>query len=52
MGRNKKYPEAEKTISGFYSSVSDAYNHPNTDEKSLDSQKTQALLAEEFGIST
>ena len=51
MGRQKRYPHSEKTISAFYASVSDAYNHPGINEKSRDGQKTQALLAEEFGIS-
>ena len=51
MGRQKKYPDSEKTINAFYASVSDAYNHPGIDEKSRAGQKTQALLAEEFGIS-
>ena len=51
MGRHKRYPDSEKTISAFYASVSDAYNHPGINEKSRDGQKTQALLAEEFGIS-
>ena len=51
MGRRKRYPDSEKTINAFYASVSDAYNHPGIDEKSREGQKTQALLAEEFGIS-
>ena len=51
MGRQKRYPDSKKTINAFYTSVSDAYNHPCIDEKSRDGQKTQALLAEEFSIS-
>ena len=51
LGRQKRYPDSKKTINAFYTSVSDAYNHPGIDEKSRDGQKTQALLAEEFGIS-
>ena len=51
LGRQKKYSDSEKTINAFYASVSYAYNHPGIDEKSQDGKKTQALLAEEFGIS-
>lgn len=51
LGRHKRYPDSEKNISALYASVSDAYNHPGIDEKGRDGQKTQALLAEEFGIS-
>ena len=51
MGRYKKHPDAERNISAFYASVSDAFNHPDADEKSRDGQKTQVLLAQEFGIS-
>lgn len=51
MGRHKKYPDAEAVISAFYSSVSDSYNHPSAGEMSQDGHKSQALLAEEFGIS-
>ena len=51
MGRQKRYPGAEKSINAFYASVSEAYNHPGADEKSRDGRKPQALLAEEFGIS-
>ena len=51
MGRQKKYPDAEKSINAFYASVSEAYNHPGADEKSRDGRKPQAFLAEEFGIS-
>ena len=51
MGRQKRYPDAEKSINAFYASVSEAYNHPGADEKSRDGRKPQALLAEEFGIS-
>ena len=51
MGRQKRYPGAEKSINAFYASVSEAYNHPGADEKSRDGRKPQAFLAEEFGIS-
>ena len=51
MGRQKRYPDAEKSINTFYASVSEAYNHPGANEKSRDGRKPQALLAEEFGIS-
>lgn len=51
MGRQKRYPDAEKSINAFYASVSEAYNHPGADEKSRDGRKPQAFLAEEFGIS-
>ena len=51
MGRQKRYPDAEKSINAFYASVSEAYNHPGANEKSRDGRKPQALLAEEFGIS-
>lgn len=51
MGRYKKYPDAEKVISAFYSSISDAYNHPGAGEASQDGHKSINLLAEEFGIS-
>ena len=65
MPRPKKYPDAEKTIAAFFSSVSDAYNHPAAGEcehptpatstehsrEEGGAHKTQALLAEEFGIS-
>ena len=65
MPRPKKYPDAEKTINAFFASVSDAYNHPAASEcehptpatstehsrEEGGAHKTQALLAEEFGIS-
>ena len=51
MPRPKKYPDAEKTINAFFASVSDAYKNPSTGESDADRHKTQALLAEEFGIS-
>ena len=51
MGRYKKYPDAEKVISAFYSSISDAYNHPSAGEASQDGHKSINMLAEEFGIS-
>ena len=51
MPRPKKYPDAEKTIAAFFSSVSDAFNHPSAGERSLDGHKPINLLAEEFGIS-
>ena len=51
MGRHKKYPDAEAVISTFYSSVSDAYNHPSAGERNQDGKKSINLLAEEFGIS-
>lgn len=51
MGRHKKYPDAEKTIATFFATVSDSYNHPGAGEMSQDGHKSQALLAEEFGIS-
>lgn len=51
MGRCKKYPDAEKVISTFCSSVSDAYNHPGAGEMSRDGQESINLLAEEFCIS-
>ena len=60
MPRPKKYPDAEKTINAFFASVSDAFNHPSagecehptaTERGSVEAHKTQALLAEEFGIS-
>lgn len=51
MGRHKKYPDAEKTIATFFATVSDSYNHPSAGEMSQDGHKSQALLAEEFGIS-
>lgn len=51
MGRHKKYPDAEAVISAFYSSVSDAYNHPSAGETNQDGHKSINLLAEEFGIS-
>ena len=65
MPRPKKYPDAEKTINAFFASVSDAYNHPAAGEcehptpaistehsrEEGGAHKTQALLAEEFGIS-
>ena len=51
MGRHKKYPDAEAVISAFYSSVSDAYNHPSAGERNQDGKKSINLLAEEFGIS-
>ena len=51
MGRNKKYPDAEKTIATFFATVSDSYNHPGAGEMIQDGHKSQALLAEEFGIS-
>lgn len=51
MGRNKKYPDAEATVNAFYTAVSDSYNHPGAGEMSQEGHKSQALLAEEFGIS-
>ena len=51
MDRHKKYPDAEAAISAFYSSVSDAYNHPSAGERNQDGKKSINLLAEEFGIS-
>lgn len=51
MGRHKKYPDAEAVIRAFYSSVSDAYNHPSAGERNQDGKKSINLLAEEFGIS-
>lgn len=51
MGRHKKYPDAEAVISAFYSSVSDAYNHPSAGERNPDGKKSINLLSEEFGIS-
>ena len=51
LGRHKKYPDAEKTIATFFATVSDSYNHPGAGEMSQDGHKSQALLAEEFGIS-
>ena len=51
MGRHKKYPDAEVVISAFYSSVSDAYNHPSAGEGNQDGKKSFNLLAEEFEIS-
>lgn len=51
MGRHKKYPDAEAVISAFYSSVSDAYNHPSAWERNQDGKKSINLLAEEFDIS-
>ena len=51
MPRPRKYPDAEKTIAAFFASISDAFNHPGTDERSLDGHKPINLLAEEFGIS-
>lgn len=51
MGRHKKYPDAEKTIATFFATVSDSYNHPGAGEMTQDGHKSQALLAEEFGIS-
>ena len=51
MGRHKKYPDAEAVISAFYSSVSDAYNHPSAGEGNQDGKKSINLLAEEFSIS-
>lgn len=51
MPRPRKYPDAEKTIAAFFSSVSDAFNDPSAGERSLDGHKPINLLAEEFGIS-
>lgn len=51
MGRHKKYPDAEAVIRAFYSSVSDAYNHPSAGETNQDGHKSINVLAEEFGVS-
>ena len=51
MGRHRKYPDAEAVISAFYSSVSDAYNHPSAGERNQDGKKSINLLSEEFSIS-
>lgn len=51
MGRHKKYPDAGNTITAFYTSISDSYNHPSAGEGNQDGKKSINLLAEEFGIS-
>lgn len=52
MGRHKKYPDAENTISAFYAAVSDSYRHPTSEEVGVENgRKSINLLAEEFGIS-
>ena len=52
MGRRKRYPNADKIISAFYSAVSDSYRHPSNEEVGdISGRKKQELLADEFGIS-
>lgn len=52
MGRNRKYPDADKTIRSFFTAVSESYNSPGSGETgSVDGKKKFELLSEEFGIS-